>query len=137
MCFGCAHREALKKGDIPPDTTFDDYMKIYFWKNTSPIPEGKTIEDVFEEIVKKLNATWSAYIVECSDGTLYTGISNNVSKRISDHNMGKGAKYTRGRLPVTLKWSKVCDNKSEASKLEYKIKKMSRKDKIKMINDGK
>ena len=136
MCFGCAHREALKKGDIPPDTTFDDYMKNYFWKDANPIPEGKTIEDVFEDVVKRLNSIWWVYIVECSDGTLYTGISNNVSKRISDHNEGKGAKYTRGRLPVALKWSKVCDNKSEASKLENKIKKMSKKEKLKLISNG-
>lgn len=80
---------------------------------------------------------WVTYMVECSDGSIYTGISNNVSKRVSDHNNGKGAKYTRSRSPVTLKWSQSCDNRSEASKLEYKIKKLSRKQKLKLIEDGK
>lgn len=76
-------------------------------------------------------------MVECSDGTIYTGISNNVSKRISDHNKGNGAKYTRSRLPVELKWSKLCDNRSEASKEEYRIKKLTRKQKLKLIENGK
>jgi putative endonuclease len=78
---------------------------------------------------------WVTYMVECSDGSIYTGISNNVSKRVSDHNNGKGAKYTRSRLPVTLKWSQSCDDRSEASKLEYKIKKLSRKQKLKLMED--
>jgi putative endonuclease len=80
---------------------------------------------------------WFVYILECSDGSLYTGISNNVPKRLLDHNTGKGAKYTRGRLPVALTWFKQCENKSEASKEEYRIKKLSRKDKKKLINNGK
>jgi putative endonuclease len=79
---------------------------------------------------------WVVYIVECSDGTYYTGISNNLSKRLLTHNSGKGAKYTRGRLPVALMWFKSCENKSEASKLEYKIKKLSKKAKIKLITNG-
>ena len=76
---------------------------------------------------------WSVYMVECSDGTIYTGISNDVSKRILAHNAGKGAKYTKPRLPVALKWLQECDNRSEASKAEYKIKRLSRKEKLKKI----
>jgi putative endonuclease len=78
---------------------------------------------------------WCVYIVECSDGTLYTGISNNVSKRIKTHNDGKGAKYTKKRLPVVLKY--VCDgfNRSTASKEECRIKKLTRKSKIQLINE--
>ena len=79
---------------------------------------------------------WYVYMVECSDNSIYTGISNNVSKRILAHNSGKGAKYTRSRLPVTLKWSEACRNRSEASKLEVKIKKLSRKEKLKKIEDS-
>ena len=75
------------------------------------------------------------YIVECNDGTLYTGISNNVSKRVSNHNLGKGAKYTKTRLPVALKWVKECYNRSEASKEEYRIKKLTRKQKLELINE--
>lgn len=98
----------------------------------------KTIKDFYkvEPVILSNEKRWYVYMVECSDKTLYTGISNNVSKRISDHNEGKGAKYTRGRLPVALKWVQICPNKSEASKLEYKIKKLSRKEKLNLISDG-
>jgi len=83
----------------------------------------------------KENKIWWIYMVECADGTIYTGISNNVSKRILTHNSGKGAKYTRSRLPVTLKWSQSCENRSEASKEEYKIKKLTRKEKLQKIEE--
>jgi len=76
---------------------------------------------------------WWVYVIECGDGSLYTGISNKVSKRLLTHNKGKGAKYTRTRLPVNLKWVKRCDNRSDASKLEYKIKKLTRKQKLDLI----
>jgi len=79
---------------------------------------------------------WRVYIVECSDGTLYTGISNNVAKRIREHNLGIGSKYTRGRRPVKLlaKWD--CADKSNASKMEYRIKRLTREDKLKSIVNG-
>lgn len=77
---------------------------------------------------------WYCYIIECSDGTLYTGITNNVDVRISKHNSGKGAKYTRSRLPVVLKWSKSFETKSEASKEEWRIKQLSRIEKQKIYN---
>lgn len=77
---------------------------------------------------------WFCYIVECSDGTLYTGITNDLEKRISTHNSGNGAKYTKTRLPVFLKWSTQCENKSEASKLECRIKKLSRVQKINLFS---
>ena len=78
---------------------------------------------------------WFVYIIECSDKTLYTGITNNLDKRILTHNSGKGAKYTRGRTPVKLLVSFELENKSLAAKEEYRIKKLSRTDKIKLINE--
>lgn len=78
---------------------------------------------------------WYVYIVECSDGTLYTGTSNDVNKRVLTHNKGKGAKYTRVRLPVLLKGTWECENRSEACKLESKMKKLSKKEKIAKIHD--
>lgn len=72
-------------------------------------------------------------MVECSDGTLYTGITNDLDKRLQKHNNGTGAKYTRSRTPVVLKWTCECLDRSEASKLEYKIKQLSRKDKLELI----
>ncbi|WP_330665105.1 GIY-YIG nuclease family protein [Tepidibacter sp.] len=73
------------------------------------------------------------YIIECSDGTLYTGYTNNLDKRIYTHNKGKGAKYTRFRLPVKLRYYEQYELKSEALKREYKIKQMTRKQKLKLI----
>ena len=130
MCFGCAHRMDLESGKIPPNTSFDEYMKKYFWIK---LPEGETIESILEKMRNKRQ--WSVYIVECADGTLYTGISNNVSKRVETHNNGKGAKYTKTRLPVALKYFKTCGNRSEASKEEYRIKKLTRKKKLELINN--
>ena len=66
------------------------------------------------------------YIVECKDGTLYTGWTNNLEKRIADHNNGRGAKYTRARNPVTLVYYETFEVKQEAMKREYAIKHLSR-----------
>ena len=73
------------------------------------------------------------YIVECKDGTLYTGWTNNLEKRIADHNNGRGAKYTRARNPVTLVYYETFEVKKEAMKSEYAIKHLSRKEKEKLI----
>jgi len=74
---------------------------------------------------------WFVYIVRClKDDSLYTGITNNLEKRIADHNAGKGAKYTKGRLPVQLFKKFELESKSEALKLEIKIKKLSREKKL-------
>lgn len=75
------------------------------------------------------------YILECSDKTLYTGWTNDINKRIECHNRGKGAKYTRGRLPVKLVYFELLDNKSLALKREIEIKKLSKKDKLLLINN--
>jgi len=78
--------------------------------------------------------SWVVYLLECEDGSIYTGITNNLEKRINDHNCGKGAKYTRSRLPVKLLKYFVVEGKSEALKIEIKIKKLKRSDKIKLID---
>ena len=77
---------------------------------------------------------WYVYIVECSDGTLYTGITTDVNKRIETHNKGKGAKYTKTRLPVVLRVSFDGFDKSTAAKEEYRIKQLTRKEKLELIN---
>ena len=66
------------------------------------------------------------YIVECSDRTLYTGYTNDLDKRLRAHNENKGAKYTRGRAPVILKYFEEFDNKIDAMKRESQIKKLRR-----------
>lgn len=79
--------------------------------------------------------SWYVYIVECSDGTLYTGTAVDVQKRIDKHNSGKGAKYTRARLPVKLKYSAKFDNRSLACKEECRVKKLGRIEKLQLINN--
>lgn len=73
---------------------------------------------------------WHVYLLECSDGTYYTGITNNISKRISLHNSGKASRYTRGRLPVKLIASKKMNSKGDALSEEYRIKQLSRRKKL-------
>ncbi len=75
------------------------------------------------------------YILECSDGTLYTGWTNNLEKRLKDHNDGKGAKYTKSRRPVVLAYYEEFATKEEAMKREYAIKQMKRSEKKKMIEN--
>ena len=70
------------------------------------------------------------YIVECNDGTLYTGYTTDVSRRIDEHNSGVGAKYTRGRTPVELAHIEEYGSKSEAMSREYEIKQLSREEKL-------
>lgn len=83
--------------------------------------------------VPESSKQWCVYILRCCDDTLYTGCTNSLSKRISDHNGGRGAKYTKTRLPVRLEWHKNVGNKSEALKLEYKIKQLKRSQKLLLI----
>lgn len=73
------------------------------------------------------------YILECNDGTLYTGYTVDVEKRIGVHNAGLGAKYTRNRLPVKLRYQEACETKSLAMKREIQIKKLSRQQKLQLI----
>jgi len=77
---------------------------------------------------------WRVYILQCSDDTLYTGITTDIARREHEHNHTKrGAKYTRLRRPVKLVYSEECENRSSASKREYEIKHFSRKEKLQLI----
>ena len=80
--------------------------------------------------MNELNYT---YILECKDGTYYTGWTNNVEKRLKDHNEGRGAKYTKARLPVSLIYYEEFQTKEEAMRREYAIKHMTRKEKEKIM----
>lgn len=73
------------------------------------------------------------YLVECSDGTLYTGISTDVARRVAEHNAGTGAKYTRARRPVRVVYVEEAGDRSEASRREFEIKRLSRKEKEALI----
>lgn len=78
-----------------------------------------------------------AYIVECADGTLYSGWTNDLEKRIAAHNAGQGAKYTRSRRPVTLKYYEEFEDRSEALRRECALKRLSHAEKQALIDSGK
>lgn len=78
---------------------------------------------------------WCVYILLCSDGTLYTGMTDHMDRRLKAHNEGKGAKYTRGRGPVTLVYRETCESRSGALKREYVIKRLSREKKLALIKN--
>ena len=78
--------------------------------------------------------SYFVYILECNDGSLYTGITTNITKRLEEHNTSpKGAKYTKARRPVKLVYQETSLNRSTASKREYAIKKLTRAKKIALI----
>ena len=77
--------------------------------------------------------SWYVYILRCKDNSLYTGITNNLEKRYQDHCEKKGAKYTKSHLVKKIEIFFQVNNRSEASKLEYKIKKMDKKSKENLI----
>ena len=72
--------------------------------------------------MSKLEKNWVVYLVQCADGSLYCGISSDLERRLACHNRGTGAKYTRSRRPVKLLSASAGMSKSEALKLEYRIK---------------
>ena len=76
------------------------------------------------------------YMVECSDGSYYTGLAKDVRERLSQHNSGKGAKYTRSRQPVRLVHVESCKSLSEAMKREHQIKQMRRAQKESLVQSG-
>ena len=76
---------------------------------------------------------WVLYILSCADGTLYTGTTNNLPRRLAQHETGKGAKYTRGRAPTTLVYLSPCASKSAALKEEHRVKGLSRAGKLALI----
>ena len=79
---------------------------------------------------------WYVYILRCGDGTLYTGITTDVLRRLQMHRSGRGAKYTRGRGPLKLVYTETCANHSDALKRELEIKAMTREQKEALIETG-
>ena len=84
-----------------------------------------------------MESTWHLYIVRCKDGTLYTGITTDVEKRLEVHRSGKGAKYTRGRGPLELVYTEICEDHSHALKRELEIKALPREKKEQWIAEHK
>lgn len=80
-----------------------------------------------------MEKTWHLYILRCKDGSLYTGITTDVEKRLEAHRSGKGAKYTRGRGPLELVYREECGTHSDALKREIEIKRLTREQKQALI----
>ena len=76
---------------------------------------------------------WQVYIIECRDGKLYTGITNNLNRRLAEHNSGHGGSFTKFRGPVKLVYYQEALNKSEALKREIEIKKLDRSEKLSLV----
>ena len=75
------------------------------------------------------------YVLECADGTFYTGYTTDVERRVKEHNEGSGAKYTKGRVPVELRHVETYDSRSEAQSREAEIKSLSRAGKERLVGD--
>ena len=73
---------------------------------------------------------WHFYLLECSDGTLYAGITNDLERRLAMHNGGRASRYTRARLPVTLVYAEAHPDRSSASRREARVRRMPRKEKL-------
>lgn len=82
---------------------------------------------------RQCKVAYFVYIVKCADGTLYTGISTDVARRVAEHNAGTGAKYTRTRRPVCVVYVEEAGDRSAASRREFEIKRLSRKEKEALI----
>jgi len=80
--------------------------------------------------------SWFVYLLRCSDTSLYTGITTDIARRLQEHNHGdKGAKFTRGRRPVSLVYHEKYASRSQASRREYQIKRLSKEKKEQMLRD--
>jgi putative endonuclease len=85
------------------------------------------------QVLGSISADWTVYMILCSDNSLYTGITNNLSKRFNQHCGERGAKYFRGRQPVKVVYSEFGHNRSSASKREYAIKQLKHTEKLLLI----
>jgi len=96
------------------------------WVRIPPSPLGS---DPILTLMKK----WSVYMLLCSDGSLYTGITTDVDRRVREHNSGKGSKYVRSRRPAELVWREDAKSRSEALRREAAIKALSKADKERLV----
>lgn len=82
-----------------------------------------------------MDKKWILYILECKDGSLYTGITDDLERRLAAHWAGKGAKYTRGRGPLTLRYTEKCEDHGSALRREIAIKKLQKEEKLALCAD--
>ena len=92
-----------------------------------------TMVTVMQRMERTMTEENYTYILECADGTLYCGWTNHLKERVAAHNAGKGAKYTKSRRPVVLKYYEIFGTKQEAMRREWALKQLSRKEKLDLI----
>lgn len=80
-----------------------------------------------------MDKQWKVYILRCGDGSLYTGVTTDVAARLEAHRSGRGAKYTRSRLPLELVYTEDCPDKVTAFQREWQIKHLTREEKLKLL----
>ena len=83
-----------------------------------------------------MEKNWILYILKCGDGTLYTGITDDLDRRLAVHRTGKGAKYTRGRGPLEVVYREECESHSQALRREMQIKSLTKAQKLKLISES-
>jgi predicted GIY-YIG superfamily endonuclease len=105
---------------------------------TEAKPKEVSVEKLLtdEKDKRKTDGTWFVYILRCGDGTLYTGITNDLTRRCGQHNAGTASRYTRSRLQVELVYQEVQASRSHALKRELTIKALSRQEKKTLMKDG-
>ena len=108
------------------------YQYMQSGKNVAAVRMEVSVKRKMEKNRKEQKNNY-VYMVCCADGSLYTGCTNYLEKRVRMHNAGKGAKYTKSRLPVTLVYHEIFEDRIQAMKREAAIKKMTRRDKLKLI----
>ena len=79
------------------------------------------------------SATWTVYLLRCGDGSLYAGIARDLTARLAAHNAGRGAKYTRSRLPVEVAWSRGRQQPTDARRIEPALKRLTRAEKLRLV----
>lgn len=94
---------------------------------------AKVFRQAADRLSRPPEGVWCVYILHCADGSLYTGISNDLDKRLLAHHEKRGARYTRGRLPFSLVYVEIAADRSQASRREAQIKKLKRLQKISLI----
>jgi len=80
-----------------------------------------------------VRSVWHVYLLECGDGTLYCGVTNDLARRLAAHEAGKGARYTRGRGPLRLVWSEACGSRGAALRRELEVKSLPRSRKLALV----
>ena len=125
-------RAAIKCRHDPMDSGARDPMKPTY-KRMLRAMEAKAAKKKPRKGVAEPAAVWRLYILECGDGTLYTGVTNDVDRRVSQHQEGKGARYTRTHGPVALVYTEECGSRSQALSRECAVKSLPRRRKEELI----